>query len=116
MLIGGGMASDVCKTGGPTLKGLPGGPPIWVVIGDPLDVRTGGETLLLLLFLIVLRIFLGGKLVLLCGGGPFGDIFCFDFGLGWKDVVVVVGLEVIVFIVLVIVLVAGRRVGGALEI
>ena len=58
------MASDVCKTGGPTLKGLPGGPPI-LVIGDPWEVRTGGETLLLLLFLIVLRIFLGGKLVLL---------------------------------------------------
>jgi hypothetical protein len=113
VLIGGGMASDVCKTGGPTLKGLPGGP---MVIGDPLDVvRTGGETLLLvlLLFLIVLRIFLGGKLVLLCGGGPFGDIFCLDLGLGRKDVVVVVGLEVVVIIELVV---AGRRVGGALEI
>ena len=66
MLIGGGMASDVCKTGGPTLKGLPGGP---MVIGDPLDVvRTGGETLLLvlLLFLIVVRIFLFAILIKLC--------------------------------------------------
>ena len=91
--------------------GLPGG----IESGDALDVSTGDKTLEPAWFLIVLRIVFGAVVKPLGGmvvipAGVLGDIFCFDLGLGW----VIRPVEVVVLCVTV--LVAGSKVGGALEI
>ena len=106
---------DVCKMGGPPLDGLPGAPnaPRWA----PFEVKTGGG-MLLPADLRLFRMDLGAVLlkgVLLKGPLFLGETFCFDLGLGCVIIDVLDEVDVLA-VVLVVVLVAGNSVGGALDI
>ena len=106
---------DVCKMGGPPLEGLPGAPN--TPRGAPFEVNTGGGTLLaadLRLFRMDLGVVLL-KGVLLRGPLFLGETFCFDLGLGCVIIDALDEVDVLA-VVLVVVLVAGNSVGGALEI
>lgn len=123
LLWGGGAIKEVWRTGGPVAEGLPGGS---IDKGDALDVRRGGEPPLepciiwfccLILFSIDLAAACVFRPLVDKVGAPvvLGDIcFCFDLGLGCvtNDGAVVD----IRLVALVEELVAGKRVGWALEI
>lgn len=108
---GGGKVKEVCNTGGPD-DGLPG-----MGMGEPpAEVKIGGEPELD--WAIWLRMLFKMLLVAWAVFRPFEDmppilglIFCFDLGLGWVMYEVVVRLDELVVLV-----VAGRRVGGARDI